>query len=150
MNRPPTPAENFSKAAQTEDFDLEIAQVSFTEDMLCLMEERGITRSKLAEKLNIQPSRVTAMLSGAQNLTFASAVRVARALDAKFLTKLCPSEKRWVQFEVANLENVSVFSGARIGHPSTRDDKYEEAVPTQEITSTISIFETCDSLEGVA
>ena len=72
MNRTPTPAEKFSKAAQTEDFDLEIAQVSFTEDMLCLMEERGITRSKLAQKLNIQPSRVTAMLSGAQNLTFAT------------------------------------------------------------------------------
>lgn len=61
--------------------------------MICkMMEKRGLNRTKLAEKMNIKPSRVTAMLDGTQNLTIETIMRASEALDQKFECTFAPKE----------------------------------------------------------
>lgn len=78
----------FAAAAKTEDFEIERAKLTFTENMLALMEDLQMSRVDLARKLDVKPSRITALLRGTQNFTFDTAVRVARALGAAFEPKL--------------------------------------------------------------
>jgi plasmid maintenance system antidote protein VapI len=61
--------------------------------MICKeMEKRGLNRTKLAEKMGINPSRVTAMLDGTQNLTVETIMRASEALDQKFECTMIPKE----------------------------------------------------------
>lgn len=54
-----------------------------THRILELMEEKGVSRSELAARMGVQPSRVTAMLSGTGNLTIDTLVRAGMALGAE-------------------------------------------------------------------
>jgi plasmid maintenance system antidote protein VapI len=72
-------------------------KLMFVEELLALMKEQGISRGELARRMEIQPSRVTSMLSGANNFTIETMVRAARAVGARVHQKLVPAEKqiRW-------------------------------------------------------
>lgn len=61
--------------------------------MICKqMEAMGLNRTKLAKKMEVNPSRVTAMLDGSQNLTIETIMRASEALDQKFECALVPKE----------------------------------------------------------
>jgi len=61
-----------------------------THRILELMEEKGVSRSELAARMGVQPSRVTAMLSGTGNLTIDTLVRAGMALDAELHQSFVP------------------------------------------------------------
>lgn len=69
-----------------------------TNRLIELMNEQGVSRSELAKRMNIQPSRVTAMLSGTSNLTIATLVRAGMALGAELHQTFVPAggQVRWV------------------------------------------------------
>lgn len=72
--------------------------------MLCkAMKSVGLNRKELAEKMNIKPSRVTAILDGSQNLTIDTIMRASEALDQKFECALVPKEHEihWKSFDSA-------------------------------------------------
>lgn len=58
--------------------------------ILELMEEKSVSRSELAARMGVQPSRVTAMLSGTGNLTIDTLVRAGMALDAELQQTFVP------------------------------------------------------------
>lgn len=62
-------------------------------ELLGLMEEQGITRAELARRMEVQPSRVTSMLTGANNFTIETLVRVGRAVGADIELHFVPMKK---------------------------------------------------------
>ncbi len=77
--------------------------------MICKgMEKLELNRTKLATKMGIKPSRVTAMLDGTQNLTIETIMKASEALDLKFECTLAPKEHvvHWKSFNEAEHYNV--------------------------------------------
>jgi len=86
------------------------------------MEKLKLNRTKLAKKMEIRPSRVTAMLDGTQNLTIETIMRASEALDLKFECAMIPKEHvaHWKSYEstshhqkVSNVSNIVVYSKAQ-------------------------------------
>lgn len=84
--------------------------------MICKkMAKLGLNRTKLAKKMSINPSRVTAMLDGTQNLTIETIMRASEALDLKFECTLAPKEHvvHWRSFDSNKhydvVSNVALF-----------------------------------------
>jgi len=96
-----TAAEYFRKATQSLEFELEGAKLEITEELLALMEEQKISRSELARRMEVKPSRITSMLNGANNFTLETLIRAARAVNASLKLHLSPRRcaTRWVDFE---------------------------------------------------
>jgi plasmid maintenance system antidote protein VapI len=69
-----------------------------TNRLIELMEELGVSRSELAKRMGVQPSRVTAMLSGTSNLTIDTLVRAGIALGAELHQTFLPigNQVKWV------------------------------------------------------
>lgn len=69
-----------------------------TNRLIELMQEQGVSRSELAKRMGVQPSRVTAMLSGTGNLTIDTLVRAGMALGAELHQTFVPAggQVRWV------------------------------------------------------
>ena len=69
-----------------------------TNRLIELMDEQGVSRSELAKRMGVQPSRVTAMLSGTSNLTIDTLVRAGMALGAELHQTFAPAGRqvRWV------------------------------------------------------
>lgn len=52
------------------------------DELIGLMEDQGISRSELAKRMGVQPSRITSMMSGSNNFTIETLVRAGRAVGA--------------------------------------------------------------------
>jgi transcriptional regulator with XRE-family HTH domain len=63
------------------------------DELLGLMEAQGITRGELARRMEVQPSRVTSILSGANNFTIETLVRAGRAVGADIELHFVPMKK---------------------------------------------------------
>ena len=70
--------------------ETEYKKLMIVEDLLQLMEEQGITRSELAKRMGVQPSRVTSMLTGTNNFTIETLVRAGRAVGAELQQHFVP------------------------------------------------------------
>lgn len=101
----PSPTENtfrrFFKHPPSAETEIEKAKLRFTEELLELMEKNGVSRSELARRLGVAPARVTSLLTGANNFTIETMVRVARALNAGMHVHLAPGDcgTRWIVFD---------------------------------------------------
>jgi len=69
-------------------------KLSITNRLLDMMEEQGVSRTELAKRMGVQPSRVTAMLSGTNNLTIDTLVRAGMALGAELHQTFLPAGKK--------------------------------------------------------
>lgn len=69
------------QARQSDAYWSARAVYEFTEDVVRLMEQRGLTKSELAARLGCSPAYVTKILRGNANFTVDSMVRLARAVD---------------------------------------------------------------------
>ena len=83
--------ELFQQAEQTEDFWVAGAILELTDEVVRRMEERGVSRSELARRLGTSPAYVTKLLRGNANLTMATMVRLARALESELHCRLVPA-----------------------------------------------------------
>ena len=100
--------------------------------MICKqMEKLGLSRTKLAEDMGIQPSRVTAMLDGTQNLTIETIMRASEALDQRFECTMIPKEHvlSWRSCDstnyyevVSNISDIVEYSTAQFDHSSLAQD----------------------------
>ena len=63
--------------------EAEYRKLMIVEEILDIMKEQGISRIELAKRMGVQPSRVTSLLSGANNLTIETLVRAGRAVGAE-------------------------------------------------------------------
>lgn len=67
-----------------EEFDVQAKLVEVSVTLCALMEHEGVSRAELAKRLNWIPSRITKVLSGEDNLTLKTLVKVLRALEYDF------------------------------------------------------------------
>jgi len=74
----------FKDAQGRDDYWVQQAALTFTENVERLLRQRGMTRKRLAELLGSSPAYVTKLLRGDVNCTLRTMVRVSRALGAEF------------------------------------------------------------------
>jgi len=74
------------------DFLLEAVKLTFAEELCRLLDEKGMSRGQLAEKLGTSRAYVTRILRTDYNLTAETMVKVARALDARVELALVPKD----------------------------------------------------------
>jgi len=89
----------------------ELSKLEFTEEMLARMKERGIKKSQLASILGAKPAFVTRLVSGHNNFTIATMVRVARALDCEFRCHLQPAGTKACWLDVLKEESQRATPG---------------------------------------
>ena len=102
----------FTQAREGLDYWVAGAIFDFTEEVVCLMEEKNITRSELAKKMGTSPAYITKVLRGSTNFTLASMVKLARALELEVRIRLVS-----VATGGPRLRQSSV-----IGYPSAAED----------------------------
>ena len=73
--------------------EAEYRKLMIVEELLQLMKEQGITRSELAKRMGVQPSRITSMMSGSNNFTIETLVRAGRAVGAEIEMHFVPMKK---------------------------------------------------------
>lgn len=73
--------------------EAEFRKLMIVEELLTLMAENGISRGELAKRMEVQPSRVTSMLTGANNFTIETLVRAGRAVGADLELHFVPMKK---------------------------------------------------------
>jgi len=100
-----SPVAEFFSAPLSLEGVAELENLKFVDALLALMKEQGISRVELARRMDIQPSRVTAMLSGQGNFTTQTKVRAAFAVGAKYHHCLAPASKsvRWHAWEASEV-----------------------------------------------
>jgi DNA-binding phage protein len=87
------PVADFFAAPVSVEGEADLHQLQFADALLARMEEQGISRTELARRMGIQPSRVTAILSANGNFTIQTMVRAAYAVGAKYQHCLSPASK---------------------------------------------------------
>lgn len=99
------PVSDFFSAPLSLEGVAELENLKFVDALLALMKEQGISRVELARRMEIQPSRVTAMLSGHGNFTTQTKLRAAHAVGAVYHHCLAPASKsvRWQIWETADV-----------------------------------------------
>lgn len=83
--------ELYQEAEQAEEFWVAGAILELTEEVVRRMEEQSVSRSELARRLGTSPAYVTKLLRGNANLTLATMVRLARALESELHCHLTPA-----------------------------------------------------------
>lgn len=91
--KPRSFADLYQEAEQAEEFWVAGAILELTEEVVRRMEEQGVSRSELARRLGTSPAYVTKLLRGNANLTLATMVRLARALESELHCHLTPATR---------------------------------------------------------
>ncbi len=91
-------AEAFARAVASIEAEVEYRKLMVVEELLQFMKREGVSKSELAARMGIQPSRVTAMLAGDSNLTIETLVRAGRAVGADLQQTFTPEGQvgHWV------------------------------------------------------
>jgi transcriptional regulator with XRE-family HTH domain len=94
-------AEAFAASIASVESQVEIQKLTIVEELLRFMAREGISRSELATRMGVPPSRITKMLSGDNNLTIDTLVRAGRAAGADLVQSFVPQGQKgqWVGFE---------------------------------------------------
>jgi transcriptional regulator with XRE-family HTH domain len=73
--------EEWERAKDTFDYKLESLELEVTERILEIMEEKGISRSELAERLGVSKAAISKLLNNGSNMTLKRLLTIAEALD---------------------------------------------------------------------
>lgn len=87
-------AEMLEEARNSDEYWAEAAILDFTSELARLMEEKGVSKKDLAERMGRSPSWITKILSGENNFQIKTMARVARALGAVVHICLAPENAR--------------------------------------------------------
>ena len=92
-------ARDFARPPSVEQ-EVEFCKLIAVEELLQFMKRQGISRTNLAQRLGVAPSRITAMLSGDSNLTIDTLVRAGHAVGADLKQTFVPKghKVRWIHY----------------------------------------------------
>ena len=82
----------FAEAPPIES-EAEYQKLMIVEELLGMMKEQGITRSELAKRMGVQPSRITSMMTSSNNFTIEPLVRAGRAVGADIELHFVPMKQ---------------------------------------------------------
>ena len=74
-------------------FTAELMKLQFADDLVRLLEARGLKRTELAEKLGTNRGYVTRVLNTEYNLSVETMAKIALALDARISLRMLPREE---------------------------------------------------------
>lgn len=96
-------AEDFARSIKSIESEIEFRKLIVVEELLQFMKREGIKRTELAKRMNVSPARITAMLSGENNLTIDTLVRAGRAVGAELHQTFAPEGKKmkWTSYDPA-------------------------------------------------
>jgi transcriptional regulator with XRE-family HTH domain len=83
-------SELFERAKTRDRYWVERAMLDFTEEIVARMEQLGVSKSELANRLGKTPPFVTKLLRGSNNFTLETMVKVARQLKSEVRVHLQP------------------------------------------------------------
>ncbi len=76
-------AERFAEYEKDPEFQAGVLRLSFYEDMLRIMEEKGINRTELAARLGCSKAYITKLFSDSTNVTIHTMGKIAMALGCE-------------------------------------------------------------------
>ena len=85
--------ERFRKIENDPRFVAEEMKLAFADDLVLLLEARGLKRTELAEKLGTNRGYVTRVLNTEYNLSIETMAKIALALDARISLRMLPREE---------------------------------------------------------
>ena len=125
--------ELFQRAEERIGYWVELGKLEFTEEMIARMKECGIKKGQLANALGAKPAFVTRLVSGHNNFTLETMVRVGRALDCEFRCHLQPAGTKACWIDVLKQEphhHVAHWAPEEFQKPATiSPDFANEQVP---------------------
>ena len=74
-------------------FIAELVKLQFADDLVRLLEARGLKRTELADKLGTNRGYVTRVLNTEYNLSVETMAKIALALDARISLRMLPREE---------------------------------------------------------
>lgn len=88
------------RAVQSTEAQVEYRKLTVVEELLQIMKREGITKSELASRMGVRPSRITAMLNGTSNLTLETLVKAGRAMGTDLQQTFVPQGEHghWVSY----------------------------------------------------
>jgi transcriptional regulator with XRE-family HTH domain len=81
------------EARDTFEYKLEGLELEVTETILRVMEEKGISRSDLAQKLGVSKAAVSKLLNNGSNMTLKRLLTIAEAMDLNLSVNFSASEQ---------------------------------------------------------
>ncbi len=106
----------------------EDAKIEFAVAIEQAMNQHGINRKQLAQRLNTSPAYVTKLLRGDANLTLASMAKTAHAMGTRLHIHLAPENHRVHWFDVISPDQPRANAGAAAWVSAIRKDKPAEVV----------------------
>ena len=97
------------KIKDTFEYRFESFILDITEDICRIMKEKKISRSRLAEKLNISKPAVTRMLGGNPNFTLKRLLGVADALDLDLVVDFKDRYRYRYKYKPESCDNTTVL-----------------------------------------
>jgi len=101
------------RARDSFDYKLEGLELEVTERILQVMEEKGISRSELAERLGVSKAAVSKLFNNGSNMTLKRLLTIAEALGQELRVNLGPVERRIaenvVQYDATRRRSVPDF-----------------------------------------
>jgi transcriptional regulator with XRE-family HTH domain len=85
--------ERLRKLESDPRFIAEGMKLAFADDLVRLLEARGLKQTELAEKLGTNRGYITRVLDTEYNLTIETMARIALALDARISLRMLPREE---------------------------------------------------------
>jgi transcriptional regulator with XRE-family HTH domain len=82
------------RARDSFDYKLEGLELEVTERILQVMEEKGISRSELAERLGVSKAAVSKLFNNGSNMTLKRLLTIAEALGQELRVNLGPVGRR--------------------------------------------------------
>lgn len=108
---------------QAMDYELARLPREVTTAITWYMEDHGVSRSQLAQRLGVTPGRVSQILSGDDNLTLRTVAAVCVALDARLDAELVPDDGRHDRA----VDDAGPLRSSGSGHRGEEDSGHERA-----------------------
>ncbi len=105
------------------EFIAEEKKIEFCEDMLKLMDKKGLSRSDLAARLGCSKAYITKLLNGRQNFTLKKLVEIALALDAELELRLEYREGKRSESAVGSKQEPLAYESGEVKKSFAAEDK---------------------------
>lgn len=99
-------AERFKEYEGDPEFKAGVLRLAFYEDMLRIMEEKGINRTELAKRLGCTKAYITKLLSDTTNVTIQTMAKISLALDSELSITLNSKEAATGKYQKRTLGQI--------------------------------------------
>jgi transcriptional regulator with XRE-family HTH domain len=103
--RAPDDVQRFFSAPLSFRQKVTVKKLLIVEQILERMKSLGLNRTKLAEKMEVSPARITTMMDGTNNFTIETLMRAADAVDCELALGIVPKGRqvKWITYHESDV-----------------------------------------------